>query len=86
MTAHDEVLGAVRRALANAPTEPAHVPRGYRSTPAPSDVVALFVERVADYRAVVERCSADEVTDRIGGRVHQGPAYGAQPLVAGTHR
>ncbi len=32
------------------------------STPAPGlDLVALFAERVADYRAVVERCAADEL-------------------------
>ena len=72
MSARDEVLGAVRRALVNAPTEPAHVPRGYRSTPATPDVVALFVERVADYRAVVARCSADEVTDRIADALPEG--------------
>ena len=72
MSARDEVLGAVRRALVNAPTEPAHVPRGYRSTPATSDVVALFVERVADYRAVVTRCSTDEVADRIVEALPQG--------------
>lgn len=72
MSARDEVLGAVRRALANAPTEPAAVPRGYRSMPPPSDVVALFVERVEDYRAVVTRCSVDDVADRIAAALPEG--------------
>jgi L-lactate dehydrogenase complex protein LldG len=72
MSARDEVLGAVRRALANAPTEPATVPRGYRSAPPPADMVALFVERVADYRAVVTRCSAGEVAEQIAAALPQG--------------
>lgn len=71
MSSRDEVLGAVRRALADAPAEPVTVPRGYRSTPSP-DVVGLFVERVEDYRAVVTRCSADEVADRIAAALPDG--------------
>jgi L-lactate dehydrogenase complex protein LldG len=73
MNARDQVLGDVRRALAEADRSPVTVPRGYRRTP-PADV-DLFVERVADYRAVVVRCTAHEVEDRIaealpdGGRV-----------------
>jgi len=36
------------------------------------DVVQLFCERVADYRAEVERCSADELTDRIRTELTEG--------------
>jgi L-lactate dehydrogenase complex protein LldG len=65
--AREEVLGAVRRALADAPPSPL-VPRGYRTLPAPSrsEVLDLFVERVEDYRATVVRCAADEVERVIG--------------------
>ncbi|MGC4110543.1 MAG: LUD domain-containing protein [Nocardioides sp.] len=64
MSARDEILGRVRSALRDAPDVPAAtVPR---RTPDPSvDLVALFCERVADYRAVVERCSAADLTDHI---------------------
>ena len=72
MSSRDEVLGAVRRALANAPTEPATVLRGYRSAPPPADMIALFVERVADYRAVVTRCSTDEVAEQIAAALPEG--------------
>jgi L-lactate dehydrogenase complex protein LldG len=51
------------------------VPRGYRDVRAEGgspDVVDLFAERVADYRARVVRCRPDEVeatiADALGGR------------------
>ena len=64
MTARDEILARVRSALAGVdPPEPSasppSLPRG------DLDLVALFAERVADYRAVVERCPADEVEARV---------------------
>ena len=60
--ARDEILGRVRSALAGtAPAPRPPIPHGS----APGDVVALFCERVADYRAVVERCSAAEVFERV---------------------
>jgi L-lactate dehydrogenase complex protein LldG len=65
VSARDDVLAAVRRALAGAHTAPVPVPAGHRTRPVPADVVALFLERVADYRAVVERCSVDEVPEAI---------------------
>jgi len=65
MTARDDILESVRRALAAADTAEVPVPRGYRSRPQPSDVAGLFADRVADYRAVVERCTPDEVGERI---------------------
>jgi L-lactate dehydrogenase complex protein LldG len=69
MSARDDVLGSVRRALAGADTTAVPVPTGYRTRPAPAGVVGLFAERVADYRAVVERCASAEVPDRIAAVV-----------------
>lgn len=65
MSARDEILASVRRALADADTAAVTVPVGYRSRPASVDLTGHFAERVADYRAVVERCAPDEVTGRI---------------------
>ena len=58
-SARDEILGRVRSALDG--VEPAGpLPEAPRVRPV-DDLVALFVERVEDYRAVVTRCRADEV-------------------------
>ena len=65
MSAREEILGRVRDALDGADRSPVHVLRGYRSRAAGSDPVALFAERVADYRAVVERCGPEDVADRV---------------------
>ena len=46
----------------------AALPRAYRRAhhdPSAADVVALFAERTADYRAVVERVPADGVADAV---------------------
>lgn len=67
MSARDEILARVRTALSGADRSAVTVPRGYRSTAAYVDLVDLFCERVADYRAVVERCSEVEVASRIAG-------------------
>jgi L-lactate dehydrogenase complex protein LldG len=61
MSAREEILQRVRRALGPSRPEPPDVPRGYRDHAAPTDVVGLFAERVADYRAGVTRCTAGEV-------------------------
>jgi hypothetical protein len=58
-SARDEILGNVRAALAGV-SPAAAVPVAPRVA-ARDDLVALFVERVEDYRAVVTRCAADEV-------------------------
>lgn len=71
MNAREEILGAVRAALANAP-QPAPVPRNYRRPKATGSSVDLFVERVEDYRAVVTRCAAAEVPDVIASAVPPG--------------
>jgi len=64
VSARNEILDRVRAALADAPDAP-EVPRGYRAAPPGENLLDLFAERVADYRAVVVRCAADEVEDRI---------------------
>jgi L-lactate dehydrogenase complex protein LldG len=72
MSARDDILASVRRALGGADTATVAVSSGYRSRRGPADVAVVFAERVADYRAVVERCSPREVVDRIAAAL--GPA------------
>ncbi|WP_377272918.1 lactate utilization protein C [Peterkaempfera sp. SMS 1(5)a] len=69
MTARDIVLGRIRAALADVPDDetPADVPvpRDYLRSHAGADVVGLFAERVADYRARVVRTSAADAPAAI---------------------
>lgn len=81
MSVREEVLAAVRAALAGADTARVAVPRGYRSVPPADDVVALFCERVADYRAVVERCAEAAVADRVSAALAGAGRAGAAPRV-----
>ncbi|WP_409483393.1 lactate utilization protein C [Arsenicicoccus dermatophilus] len=65
----DAILGRIRTALADVPrsTPEADVEVAWRygrPTEMP-DVVGRFAERVEDYRAVVERCPADQVPTRV---------------------
>jgi len=71
VSARDEILERVRSALVGveAPT-PAAAPPSLRRTDL--DLVALFAERVADYRAVVERCSVDDVEERVRAALPDG--------------
>jgi L-lactate utilization protein LutC len=71
VSAREEILGRVRAALdgagAPAPSDPpTSLPRH------DVDLVSLFVERVADYRAVVERCSAEQVAERVRAALPEG--------------
>ena len=59
MSARDDILRRVRTAL-DGVSPAVEVPPAPRA-PDRGDLVALFVERVEDYRAVVTRCAADEV-------------------------
>ncbi|WP_424185413.1 LutC/YkgG family protein [Actinokineospora sp. G85] len=72
MTARDDILAAVRRALADADPTPVAVARAYRDTPPPPDPVALFVERAAEYRAHVVRCAEADIPAIVAAAV--GPA------------
>ena len=64
-SAREEILARVREATATATATP-YVAPARASTPASVD---LFVERVEDYRAVVERCSAADLADRVAAAV-----------------
>jgi L-lactate dehydrogenase complex protein LldG len=71
VSAREEILARVRTALAGVPDPPAAaVPR--RTAAADDDVVALFCERVADYRARVERCPAAELDGRVRAALPEG--------------
>lgn len=61
-SARDEILARIRSAPR--PAVPA-VPRDYERARAVPDPAGLFVERVADYRAVVHRVSEAELSARI---------------------
>jgi L-lactate dehydrogenase complex protein LldG len=60
--AREEILARIRDALAGAPPRtPAAVRRDYARSRAPVNLLEHFVERVSDYRAVVERIASDEL-------------------------
>ena len=64
--AREEILARVRTAAAGAPS--AEIPRQYRQVGAAAgsaDLIDRFAERVADYRADVHRCSAEDVAVTI---------------------
>jgi L-lactate dehydrogenase complex protein LldG len=67
-TAREEVLGRIRRALADRPG-PVEVPRTYRHVgdmdrPALLD---LLVDRLVDYKAAVRRCTEQQLLDTLAG-------------------
>ena len=71
MSARHEILAAVRNAVATAPEPPvAQVPR--RTPDAGVDLVGLFAARVADYRAVVERCAPSDLAARVRAALPEG--------------
>ena len=79
MSARDDILRRVRAAL-DGVSPAVEVPAAPRA-PDRGDLVALFVERVEDYRATVTRCAADQVEqvvrDVLGGaRVVVPPGLG----------
>jgi L-lactate dehydrogenase complex protein LldG len=74
-----EILGRIQEALST-PVSASEVPRGYRrSAPDGTDVVELFAERVADYRAIVHRSSPSGLPDTIARAL---AARGARRIVA----
>jgi L-lactate dehydrogenase complex protein LldG len=64
MSVRDEVLNRIR---AVRPTARVVVPRDYAVDDAVDDRVDLFVERVADYRATVRRCTPSTVPEAVAG-------------------
>ncbi|MGW3657570.1 LutC/YkgG family protein [Streptomyces sp. NPDC005151] len=76
-TARATVLGRVRDALALAPTPDTTIPRDYRTgrTLPDDERLALFTDRLVDYKAQVHTCTATrtaeviaEVLDGLGAR------------------
>lgn len=85
MSAREEILGRVRAALSDVdPDAETEVPPAPRRESGTDDVIGLFLERVADYRAVVERCPAADLPERVraalpeGGRVVVPPGLGIE--------
>ncbi|MFG3527531.1 lactate utilization protein C [Streptomyces sp. NPDC047917] len=60
-TARETVLGRIKDALSLAPAPAIAVPRGYRTgrTLPDDERLALFTDRLVDYRATVHTCTAD---------------------------
>jgi L-lactate dehydrogenase complex protein LldG len=66
MNARDDILARIGVALGDGPPT-VDVPRAYQTTtPAGLDLVGLFAERVADYRATVHRCAPAALAATIG--------------------
>ena len=72
MNARDAVLGAVRHALGEAPRGHLSVSRDYTGRSNSRDQVAVFVERVTDYKATVQTVAPTDVvaaiTSTLAGR------------------
>ncbi|KUN86289.1 LutC/YkgG family protein [Streptomyces griseoruber] len=69
MNSRERILGRVRRALADAPEDDKPVERGYlrvHGDRGAEETVELLAENLADYRALVHRCSQDELPSVIG--------------------
>lgn len=72
MSAREEILGRVRAALADVGDLPPASPAPRRRTVA--DVVALFAERVADYRATVVRSTPEQLAETVAAALPAGAA------------
>jgi L-lactate dehydrogenase complex protein LldG len=72
MSAREEILARVRAALTDVADVPAPPPAP-RRTPV-ADVLALFAERVADYRATVVRSTPDQLAAAVAAAL---PAAGS---------
>ena len=68
--ARGEILSRIRAALDGVAPDPLPVvaPR----TAEPADIVARFAERVADYRATVVHCAADEIGTAVAAALPDG--------------
>ncbi|MEU8623510.1 LUD domain-containing protein [Streptomyces sp. NPDC048669] len=66
-TARETVLGRVRDALALAPAADTPVPRAYRTgrTLPDTERLALFTDRLVDYKAQVHPCTADRTAEVV---------------------
>ena len=69
MSAREEILARVRAATAGAASVPAPPPVRAGDPASGATLLDLFAERVADYRAIVERCTPDELPARLAAAV-----------------
>jgi L-lactate dehydrogenase complex protein LldG len=70
VSARDDVLGRVRAALGPARGQHVEVPRGYRrGLYAAGELLDVFAERVADYRATVTRVPPGRVKEAVEAAV-----------------
>lgn len=81
MSAREEILGRIR-AIEREPVPTP--PRSYRRNGTRSDVVELFCERVAEYRAEVHRVREDAIAGFARGRVAVPPGLPARWRPAGA--
>ena len=73
MSTRDDVLGRVRQALADVqPDEPGSVPHEQVPGQRVDDLMGLFADRVADYRAGVIRCDVGAVASAIADVLPKG--------------
>ncbi|MDH6134241.1 L-lactate dehydrogenase complex protein LldG [Kitasatospora sp. MAA4] len=96
MSTRQQILARIRAALADVPDderpESVPVPRDYLRSHAEGDVVELFAERVADYRATVIRSTPQALPDTIrraltargAVRVAVPPGFPADQLPSGS--
>ncbi len=76
MNAREEVLARIRAAHAAAPPPDlpyAELARGYRTTPALEGdaLVERLVDRLLDYKALVRRCSAEELPGTVASALRE---------------
>ena len=74
MSSREEILARVRAALTANPEPSPRIPRNYREpvTSERAELVARFVDRVSDYRAIVVECAQEEVAVRLAEAVPEG--------------
>lgn len=69
MNAREEILGRIRKATADIrekdPVKDVDVEWAYRQPTPLEDVLETFVENIEDYKARIERCTADRTADTI---------------------
>jgi L-lactate dehydrogenase complex protein LldG len=68
--ARSEILGRIRRSLADRPADVA-IPRDYDLTRPFPDPLALFADRVADYKATVQQVRARQLPTAITAALHR---------------
>jgi L-lactate dehydrogenase complex protein LldG len=69
VSAREEILARVRAATAGATPIAAPAPVRAADPASGAPLLDLFAERVADYRAVVERCTPDQLAARVAAAV-----------------